>query len=300
MTPLRTCLALATSLAVAFPALAQDAGPPESDPEIVVEGQREVDGAEARDQAREVTERPGSYSEPLARFQREVCPGVWGLAPENAQAVIDRIYDNAERADIAIDANPGCAANMWVIVVDDPQAEFAKLQDERSYLVSELTKRQREQVEEDTGPALAWNIVSTRNREGMPIATGFDAVTNRMRNPAEGQQVFAMSRLSTGIRKDIELSIVMIRRSELARLDAYAIADYASMRALALTEPPEQGAAFDTVLALFDGTGTAPDRLTSFDRAYLRSVYRGSETRPSNQALGDIGYLMEEDLEERE
>ena len=90
----------------------------------------------------------GSYSAqvPIARFQRPVCPGVWGLTEENAQAVLDRIVFNALQADIPVAEEPDCGANVWVIVVDDAEATFERLREEDSFLTRHLTRYQERKI----------------------------------------------------------------------------------------------------------------------------------------------------------
>ncbi|MDE1467735.1 hypothetical protein [Aurantiacibacter sp. D1-12] len=271
---------------LALPAAAQDAGDPEGDNTIIVEGT--LDQETVRNQARDITNRRGTTSEPLSRFNRPICPGVWGLQPENAQLVIDRIYDNAERAGAQLGAEAGCSANLWVIFVDDPHATFAQLRDENAFLVRGLNVWQRNRVAEQQGPTIAWSTSEISNSDGITAAP--DSPTN---------ENYTMSRLDTGVRKDMLLSVVLIDRSVLGELDAYAVADYATMRLLAETRPPEEGAEFNTILSLFDGdmvSETSPLRMSAFDRAYLQDLYRGRGTTPANRAHSGVGALMEQEL----
>lgn len=269
---------------VAFPAAAQD-----NDGDIVVEGER-IDRGDTNDQVRDITVREGNVGDPLARFQRPVCPGVWGLMPENAQLVIDRIYDNAERAGLEVDESENCAANVWVIFVDDPRQVFEQLRDDNDILVRNLSYYERNRVQEQEGPALVWNLTSTRNREGQLISTGNVRPDEIAVNP-----VTLMTRSNSAVRVDIDFSVVLIERSALAGRDAYAIADYATMRALARTEEPDRDGAFPSVLTLFED---GEDRLTDFDLAYLQDLYSSRATQPGRQGLGRVALLMERAREE--
>lgn len=286
-------LACALTLFAAAPALAQDA--------IVVQGER-IETADVRNTARDIT--IGSYSAqvPIARFQRPVCPGVWGMTEENAQAVLDRIVFNALEADIPVAEEPDCGANVWVIVVDDAAATFEQLREEDSFLTRHLTRYQTRKVRSQDGGARGWNIISNRNPEtgvvqpdGFELAGQFqEAVTNG--TPPPVNEVSRISRLELGIRSDIELSVVLVERSALANLDSAALADYATMRLLAYTSPPSNEGPVSTVLTLFapgEAGELAPDRMTAFDRAYLRAIYRSSPTRPARIALGNIAGAME-------
>jgi hypothetical protein len=292
-------LGLALSLS-ALPAMAQDDDQREAERgTIVVEGER-IESRDVRETARDITAPSASSGEPLARFQREICVGVWGLQAENAQLVIDRIYDNADRADIPVDTAADCGANVWVIVVDDPAATFARLHEQDSFMTRHLSRAQRRAVEAQEGATRAWNVVSYRNRDGQPIASPEENADNAFAARAAGEPPPAnpntnMSRLESAIRLDIELGVVLIARSELASLDAYSIADYATMRLLAQTEPPSREQQVDTVLTLFEPgvSDDAPRYLTLFDRAYLESIYDSSPTRPGRLALGRVAEEMQ-------
>ena len=301
-----TSMFLAAAAVFTLPAAAQaqDAVPP-ADNTIVVEGELPDGGVAIRRQARDVTQRLGSSLTPLSRFRRPVCAGVWGLMTENAATVIDRIYENARAADIAVNPEAGCDANVWVIVTDDAAASFAKLRDENNWMVRELGRSERNAVEKQTGPVRAWNVSSTRTHEGQVVQTGFDAVAGNMLSQqngnAGGQPVVPtsnMSRSQSAVRRDIDFSVVLVSRSAMAEIDAHALADYATMRLLATTEEPSQDIAYDTVLTLFSDRHSA-DRLTAFDISYLRSLYQGEGLRNGYRNLSGLDHLMAEELMRR-
>ncbi|WP_340588929.1 hypothetical protein [Erythrobacter alti] len=288
LTHLRPLGALAAALALTVqPVMAQDTGndPDPAENEIIVEGEISVDQRNARQQARDVTNARGSTTQVLARFNDEICPGVWGLSPENAQLVIDRIYDNAERAGAQLEATEDCRANLWVIFVNDPRETFQQMRDDDAFLLDGINIWQRRRILEQEGPALAWQTTLMRTEGGGDRSLG---------DPSN--QVYSMSRLDTGMTNDIEISVVLIDRSVLADVDAFAVADYATMRALAQTRPPREEGEFDTVLALFDEDAPGPNRLSAFDISYLRSLYRGRGTGPSTRAHSGIDRLMEDEL----
>lgn len=289
-------------LALPHAALAQDAG---NDEDIVVEGIPDIDGSDARQQARDITHPVDGFAQPLARFQGPICPGVWGMKKENAQAVIDRIYFNAEYVGAPVNIEENCGANVWVIVVDDPAVEFEKLVDKSDSLVRPLTPFERKRVRKQEGPVRAWQLITTRDENGERVATGREvaegfAEAKALGTPPPSLPTTNMSRLRLPIREDIEVAIVMVERKALASLDAIALADYATMRSLARTEEPEaeevgEGDVYDTVLSLF-GDDAPNDRLTVFDRAYLRGVYRSGPYRPARMGVASLKPLMEEEL----
>lgn len=283
----------AAVFAMALPATAQDADPEGQDDsgEIVVEGDR-IDRGAAAEQARDITSNTGGWGDPLPRFQQPVCPGVWGLEPANAQDVIDRIYDNAERAGVPVSEEADCGANLWVIFVDDPHATFEELRRDNSFMVRYLSNNDRDRAARQEGPALAWSVVTTRNREGQVISTGNVSPSELPTNP-----VTLMTRGNSAVRRDIEMSVVLIERGALAELDAYSVADYATMRALARTVEPHEAGPFGTVLALFD---QGSDRMTEFDLAYLQDLYSSRATQPGRQLHGRVAALMERALRDQQ
>ncbi len=281
-------LLAAAALASGTPLLAQD-DPREQD-NIIVIGEvpeEEADGGDARRQARAITPRGTVTGEPLARFTDPICPGVWGLSGESAQYIIDRIYFNAETAGLELNLREGCAANVIVAFVDEPHGEFAALVAARHHLVQSLTFWERKRVRETQGPVLAWNVVATLTGSG----------ESRQGNPPTIESTQS-TRLNSGRRRDMQLSVVMLDTDLLQDLDGLALADYATMRTLARTLPVEQGpsergeAAYGTILSLFSDPVNAPQSLTPFDRAYLASLYAGRANQPGYMALRDVDERM--------
>ncbi|WP_271078545.1 hypothetical protein [Aurantiacibacter sp. MUD61] len=285
--------ACAASLFTATVAYAQDT--------IVVEGAR-IETADIRSTARDITSGANAMFQPLARFQRPVCPGVYGLSEVNAQAVVDRIAANAIAAGIDVNEEPGCGANVWVVVVDDVAATFDNLVEEDSFMTRHLTPFQLRSVRSQEGDARGWNLITSRNPEtGLALPDGFERAqaayeAQQTGNPPPVNQINNMSRLELAVRSDIELSVLLVERSAMADLDVGALADYATMRLFASTETPSGDSPVSTVLTLFDPEegDYAPRQMTAFDKAYLAALYRSSPTRPARLAMGGIEDLMEQ------
>lgn len=302
-TRMAALLAVVGAAITALPAAAQQADPAAQDGDIVVEGQ--VDRRQVQRTTRDISPELPMSDAPVPRFQRPVCPGVWGLTAENGQAVIDRIYDNARQAEVPVNEEAGCRANLWVIFVDDPAATFAQLVDDGAFLVDRLDYTERRRVERQDGPIRAWNLISTRNRDGEVVASGREVAAASADARAAGgmpgmNNVTSLSRLDGGVRRDLELSVMLVQRSAIAQLDAHAVADYATMRLLAQTLPPDRDDVADTVLTLFEADAAPPERMTVFDRAYLRSVYQSDELRPHRFAVRNVQNLMEHDFSGQE
>lgn len=286
---------IAAALAAATltpPLAAQDAATPVEDAldpaieggeDIIVSGERAERHEQAREQAREITPRTGSLQAPLARLQAPVCPGVYGATTDAAYQIIGRIRSNAERIGHEAIRGEPCHANVIVAFVDDPHEYFEQLREADHETVRGLDYWAAKQVRQQEGRVLAWNVTATMSRDGI---SGFG-------QPPTFSST-AISRLELGVREDIGISVVLIPRSAIEGMDTIAIADYVTMRALAQTRAPEGATELGTILELFEEDVEAPPfRLTSFDEAYLTSLYRNQANTPSQLALRDVGRLME-------
>lgn len=264
--------------ALATPAIAQ--GAPE-DADILVEAEREQRFREARQQARDITPRAATIASAIARFQEPICPGTLGLDPESARLVNDRIMYNAEAIGLAVAEGEGCTPNIIVAVVPDPRVDFAELRKLNHPLLRGVDLWERKRVARQDGPVLAWNITQTRTDAGQARGGGaaFDSTQS--------------SRLSLGVREDILLSVVLIDDDVIGEADGVALADYATMRALAETTPPDGDTPLSTVLAMFNKDAISSQRLTEFDLAYLRSIYESRDNEPSQSAFRDLARQME-------
>ena len=245
-----------------------DDTPPRSDDIVVTATKlmpREIEQA-----ARAVTPPGNLYREPLAQFQAPVCPGVIGMPDDFAAVMVARIRLVAQRARIRLDQDK-CRANLLVLFVANGQAALQNMGGKGPWLFDGIGPAQLSDLAEDPvlkdlaadpGPVHAWvnTRMETRYGEGVPKLLMDDPTM-----PA--------SRLSLHLRNDIKASVVMIDIAAANGMSPEQIADYAAMRGLARTRPPGQSGTVGTILSLFDKAAIAPQGMTRFDHAYLRSVY---------------------------
>ncbi len=287
-------LAPQAGLAQTAPAQAGDEQPAESKrpPErdiITVTGSRVPVKAKAQRQAKSISKMDNFYSEPLARFQDPVCPGVMGMIPGPADALVDRIRFNAERAGIRV-ARPGnCRINILVAFVGDGKETLETLMHKNGYMFANLPNGDIKELARATGPVRTWSITSVRNRGGMRV-TGSPAIVNTM----------GASRTTLAIRKDIESSVVLIDGKSIVGMTLQQIADYVSMRTFALTRPPGDAARLETILNLFEPAQMPPAELTLFDLSYLKSLYNRLPNLPASAYIGNVGGLMRKEMKAQE
>ena len=220
--------------------------------------------------------------EPLARFEAAFCPGVVGLRREAAEMMVGRMRATAEMLGLRMAPDGACEANIVVGFVDDGQEFLNELRDRRSYIFAELTREERVDLLEESGPARAMLRVRSRSRDGMPIP--------RRENLSDiplTSMWMAHSKIYVATRNDIISALVLFDRDEIRGLNLTQLADYATFRALVHSLPDPAAAGRDSILTLFGG-GDRPQGLTEFDLAYLNQLYSGLANLPRPAKLADL------------
>ena len=265
---------LAALLLLPCTADAQDAPSPpptDTDRDILVTGrlQDEPSRSEVSRQARAVTRPQNMYHGPLARFEDRLCPGIMGLKPDYAALMIDRIRYNAEALDLWMGDEEGCTPNFIVAFVEDGQGQLAALEREHGYLFEELSVSERQELLAETGPVRVWTTTAMRSRDGMPIGRA-----QGLTDPPVVSMWSAHSKIYLAVREDITQVVVVFDKGQIAGKSLVQLADYATMRGLARTQPVEDDPTMDTILTLFHSSAP-PARMTEFDAAYLAALYDG-------------------------
>jgi hypothetical protein len=282
---------------------AQDGPPVSADEAIVVEGRRTEDVIRAfvSDMAL-----PSPRQGQLARWDRRICPGVAGLRPRYAQFVIDRM---AQRAlDVGLDiGDPGCRANILIVVSTDPGAVARELFENHRRLMGYYDERGRssqgrralQAFVDSTAPVRWWHVNNTVTRDGEVIrenARDNDFAVTRLTGPA--------TRLQGARRQDFAAAFVVVDARVLPEIDFDfgALADYLAMVALAQLDPGADTSAYPTILNLFSPEGaTAPENrprtATAWDTAYLRGQYEATrEARSAGEQESDIARSIAREL----
>ena len=278
MVPPRALAAFLASCALAAaPAAAQ-----QGDDSIVVTGQAERPSADAvAAQARAITRAdPALRDVPLALVQDRLCPGVIGMTVESAVPIIDRIRATAQELGVPLADDAQCRANLVLVIVADGAQELAALHRSSPQLFETLTPPERRDLLASPGPARAWHVTSMRSRDGfrIPQAESLD-------RPPATTMWSAHSKIYLAVRQDIDTSFVLLDSAAVKGKTLVQLADYATMRGLARTRPPEDAAGLDTILSLFASQGTPPQGLTQFDRSYLAALYNSPANVPGMQKL---------------
>ncbi|AKH42934.1 hypothetical protein FHS61_003158 [Altererythrobacter atlanticus] len=271
------------ALLAAMPANAQSAEEPEpGGGDIVVTGQAEMqDRGTISRQARAITRKQNWHDRPLARFEDRLCPGILGLKPDYAALMIDRIRANAERLKMWMADDTGCEPNLVIAFVEDGKAAMADYERKYGYRFRLLPLEDRRDLLGADGPVRVWTMTQTRTRDGMPIYESGSLI-----DPPVSRQAMAHSKIYLSTREDILQVVILFDLAAVQGKSLVQLADYATMRGLARTVPPEGEQAMDTILGLFSvPSGRAPAEMTEFDRAYLASLYDSIPNLPATARI---------------
>ncbi len=297
MSRLLPCLALCAALTVApVPALSQEEGEPvtsSAEDRIVVRGGRpeNVSRTDVHRQARDITVSGSVLHTPLARFEDPLCPGIMGMQVEYAQLMVDRIRANARYLDLRV-LEDNCRPNFIVVFAEDGREMLAELMDRNPARFRWLHSYDRREMLEP-GPVHVFTDLQPTTRDGIAVGRGRDQT-----RPPVARAAMAHSRIYTATQNDITLVMIFIDIDAANGLSIGQLADYATMRGLVRTRPPDD-TAMDSILELFNPQGASPSRLTDFDRAYLRAVYSRLPNMPGAMKLGVVTRELRQIAEER-
>jgi hypothetical protein len=276
----------------AAPVCAQSAPPPAasasgqpSDNEIVVTGRTDKPtDKQVFDEARGVT-RIGPYETyvvALPRFWEPVCPGVAGLRPDYAEAMIARMRENIARLKAPL-AKASCSPNLVVAFVDDGKSLLTGLEQGRPGIFRLVAQSERAELLSGAAPVRVWTNIAMRwTGAGAPPRDGVRASVWGQLNRNAMPESF-----------DIKSALVVFDRDAVIGMTLTQLADYATMRGLSHTRPTQGAQPMATILSLFDPAGANPDELTDFDSGYLRSLYWSAPNASAAKKLGDVKRFAE-------
>lgn len=277
-----------------------------SDPAIVVTGQVPLSEERALEVVRRVAQPVDGQ---LARFRERVCPLVTGFDTPYAAIVADRIKATAERVGAEV-AGEDCAANLFVVIVDDGPGFVRELARRDEGVLAGLPSREYEELANAEGAARAWSATRQTNSMGAvagrpspsqgsgAVKPGF-AGSSVSFGDVNVMRVYESSNINPSVQQTIHSAWVVIETEATLGKSLRQIADYGAMRGLAMVRPAELDGSADTILSLFEaGSPSAPPELTAFDLAYLSSLYRVASLRSAQSQVRYIADAIARDAGE--
>lgn len=274
-------LAIAFAGLSAAPAAAQDAAAQDDTPEgtaIIV--RPPLTENERKQELREFTKqivRPPRMRHPVAKFFYPICPQVLGLAPDEAEAIAERIRENARAFGAGANPDPACLPTVKIAFMAPAAGPPDRWLTADSAQLAHLAIYERERVLAETGPVRAWNRVIVRDFNGEPIEVGTMI------------QIEPYSRNDPIVTTEITGAAVLIAREAAEGFTLAQLADYITMRTLIGTGAPlsDEGVPARTILTLFDDPDP-PAEMTSFDRALVAELYNASRNSSPRRVYNDI------------
>ena len=276
-------LAIALAGLFATPAAAQDAVAQGDAPEgttIIV--RPPLTENERKQELREFTKqivRPPRMHQPIAKFFFPVCPQVRGLAAADAEAIAERMRQNARALGIGANEDPKCAPTILVAFMSPAAGPPEKWLSADSPQLAHLAARERERVLSEAGPVRAWNRVEVRDFYGQPQVVGETTLIDPQ----------PKSRTDPIVTTEITGAAVLIARDAAEGLTLAQLADYATMRTLIGSGAPPDGGLtpVETILSLFEDADP-PVGMTSFDKALVEELYNASQNSSARPVYNDI------------
>jgi hypothetical protein len=253
-----------------------------SGPTIVVTGKPPQTEAKTLEAVRRVARRVDGQ---LARFKEPVCPRVTGFQSQYEALVAKRIRAVAEAVGAGA-GEEGCVTNLYVVVVDDGRGFVAELHRQHPEALAGLSKRDFAALTNDEGAARSWTATAQINSLGATVGrpsptAGGGAVkytfggSSMYFGDVNVMRVYESSNIDPSVQQAIVSAWIVLETRATFGKSLTQLADYAALRGLAMVRPAELDGSEDTILALFEpGSEAAPAKLTEFDRAYLKSLYR--------------------------
>ena len=286
---IRGC-ATAAALALVAPASAQDRPADAQSSEIVVKGMR--------DQKRQVSEFVDALTDThiggqLSRFEEPACPAAVGLAAKQNETVAARMRSVAAAAGVPL-GKQGCSPNVLIVVAEDKAAVIAQLEKKYSNALGDRVK-----VPKQAGPAAVWHLEGVMDANGVPVGVAVETADS-----PGGYYTVEMgdgsSRIRPSSRPHFLASVLVVEPAAVAGLTTTQLADYATVRLLARTDPARLAkSAAPTILNILDAPmgSEVPLTLTHWDFGFLKALYRSSEGRYANQQRKEMRGLMRKELE---
>lgn len=206
--------------------------------------------------------------EALLRWHSPICPAVVGLKRDQGEYVLARLSQAARDAGAPL-APENCGPNFLVIAASDPKA-----------LLDKWWGRQPRLFNDDRGiGGIKHFLASTQ-----PIRAWYNAMQDceggafRVRGGGvffpEHCQGSLGSKLSWETVRVITSVVIVIDLKHVSGLTLKQMADYAAMLGLAQIRENANPGSAPTILHLFAfGTEAKPDALSSWDQAFLHSLY---------------------------
>jgi hypothetical protein len=239
----------------------------------------------------------------LARWQGEVCAGVFGLDTATARIVTERVKEISKMVGAKTPANDACDLNVRVIFSDDPQKIMDQIRAASPDDLGYYPPGGAEDVATVRHPIQAWYVTGTVDQRGMVLrdgpataanmCTGDDVRNGRCRTAAKG------GLLGSGASTILAGVTIVVNTKMFGVENIREVADYVAMLTLA---PAKSFSSCRDLPSITNLTSLGCDlarRATAIsenDLAYLRAVYKTDPKQTPAAQRRTLISLMAENL----
>ena len=221
----------------------------------------------------------------LSRWNSPICPLVAGLPREQGEFILARLSQIVTQAKAPL-AGPHCKANFYVVVTGEPVALLKawRARDPRMY----TTRNGGGYVSNflDTPhPVRVWYNTDFVSSEGTALSANSAAAAfagtslgmNLLMRDVPTNRVPTGTRLRRSAVQSLSSVIVVVDSSRVQNVRFGQLADYVAMVGLAEVNLDADVGSAPSIMKLFRDVPDPPQGLSSFDRAFLSSLYHADQ-----------------------
>ena len=228
--------------------------------------------------------------EGMARWRIPVCPIVAGVAQQEGDFTIRRIFEIARAAGVPRAEEP-CRPNLLVFVTPDAKQFFSGMSTHTRLLTfAWALPSVIDEFIRTPQPVRVWYRTDMSTPDGRPLG---DTDRSDASPIPLVQPDHSYTRISAiwGMRR----VTVVVEQARLQGVSLGQFADYVAMAGLSQIKVGAQLGDAPTILKLFDATPkAAPDGMSDWDRAFLKSLYASEST--SKGQRGQIAHTIVRDM----
>jgi hypothetical protein len=220
-------------------------------------------------------------AEGIARWRNSVCPSIAGLEPSQGDFIRARVAEIAHAAGVPVGGDK-CRPNLFIIVTSDPVTFFDGMTwRTRRLMFGPAHPKVVDDFIALARPVKSWHRTYEADPEGRPVtADGTDwgdLYPILTEGPAVVAAETAYARLN--VTWNFRRVLIIVNARQTQGISIGQLADYSAMIGLADIKPGATLGDAPTILKLFDGgPEAAPDGMSEWDQAYLKSLYSTSQT----------------------
>lgn len=197
--------------------------------------------------------------EHVARWRFPICPAVRGVTPEQGEFMRARILEIAASVDAPLSRDQEkCSPNLLVILTPQPDQLWATWKDRNPKMFGELQ------------PQRVKRALSTR-----PVQTVQNVVINNA-DGTTGNYRLRDSHIVGSVTEDFTSVVVVVNDAQTGGATFGQLADYVATVSLARIDLSADFSSAPSILRLFTAPDSMapPSRLTDWDRAFLKALYK--------------------------